>query len=74
MLFKKGVERGQTGGKGKVESIGKWFQYLNTLLIPVLVIIFGFWYSRKRKQSLKGDYKIKTKINRVAATGGQNEC
>ncbi|MCY4643799.1 MAG: GldG family protein [Bacteriovoracales bacterium] len=37
-------------GREKIERIGKFFQYLNTLFVPLLLIGFGFYYSRKRSR------------------------
>ena len=73
-FLKKELREAKREGREKVESIGKLFQYLNTLLIPLLVIMFGLWYARKRKQILKtGKPEIKKKIegNKTAKTGGQ---
>ena len=45
-------------GREKIESIGKFFQYLNTLFVPVIVIAFGIYYGRKRHNLTKGKRKI----------------
>lgn len=37
-------------GREKVEDIGRFFQYLNTLFVPLMVIFFGSWYFRKRNR------------------------
>ena len=45
----RGVKR---EGREKVESIGKFFQYLNTLFVPFLVIIGGIYYFRRKKRMI----------------------
>ena len=42
-------------GREKIERIGKFFQFLNTLLVPGLIVAFGIYYSRKRKYFMKGN-------------------
>ncbi|MBT3981536.1 MAG: GldG family protein [Bacteriovoracaceae bacterium] len=37
-------------GREKVENIGKRLQYINTLLVPVMVLLFGFFYNKRRKK------------------------
>lgn len=41
-------------GREKVEEIGKFFQYLNTLLVPFLIAVSGFIYQYKRSQQTRG--------------------
>ena len=45
----RGVKR---EGREKVESIGKFFQYLNTLFVPFLVIVGGCYYFRRKKRMI----------------------
>ena len=40
-------------GRERVEAIGQFFQYLNTLLIPFLIIVFSFFYAQIRRKNLK---------------------
>ncbi len=40
-------------GREKVERIGEFFQYLNTLFIPILVVVFGLIYSHRRNKLMK---------------------
>ena len=73
-LLKKELREAKREGREKVESIGKFFQYLNTLFVPILVIIFGFWYSRKRKRSLfEKEVSVvnQNKVREMATSGGQ---
>ena len=46
-------------GREKVEEMGKVFQYINTLLVPGLLMLFGFglyiWKGRKLKLSVTGN-------------------
>lgn len=52
--------------------VGKVFQYLNTLFFPLIIIIFGFWYSKKRKTNLTEKAKeVVDKVEGVMAMGGQ---
>ncbi len=51
--LKKELREVKRVGREKIEQIGKFFQYLNTLVIPFLVIIAGIIYSRKRKKMMK---------------------
>ncbi len=44
-------------GREKIENIGKFFQYLNTLFIPAVIIVFGIYYSKKRHNLTKGKRK-----------------
>ena len=44
-------------GREQIEGIGKFFQYLNTLFVPALVIGFGIYYSRKRHNLTRGRVK-----------------
>ena len=41
-------------GREKIEGIGKFFQYLNTLFVPILIIGMGIYYNRKRSQFIQG--------------------
>jgi ABC-type uncharacterized transport system involved in gliding motility auxiliary subunit len=40
-------------GREKVERIGASLQYLNTLAVPLIAVIFGVWYNRRRRSWLK---------------------
>lgn len=51
--LKKELRAVKRAGREKVESIGKILQYINTLVVPVLVIIFGFYYNRTRKNKMQ---------------------
>ena len=39
-------------GREKIEGIGRFFQYLNTLLIPILLILGGITYNLMRRKSI----------------------
>ena len=45
----RGVKR---EGREKIENIGKFFQYLNTLFVPIILIIVGVFYGRKRSRRM----------------------
>ncbi|MBI2519083.1 MAG: GldG family protein [Bdellovibrio sp.] len=51
--LKKELREVKRDGRERVEFIGKIFQYVNTLLMPLFVIIFGIWFLhfRKRKKT-----------------------
>lgn len=53
-ILKKELRAVKREGREKVEGIGKFFQYLNTLFVPLFVIIFGVYYNRKRSQLMQG--------------------
>ena len=53
-VLKKELRAVKREGREKVEAIGKFFQYLNTLLMPFIVIVFGIWYNRKRNSLMQG--------------------
>ena len=52
-ILKKELRTVKRHGREKIERIGKFFQILNTLFIPTLVIVFGIYYSRRRKYFMK---------------------
>lgn len=58
-VLKKELRQVKREGREKVERIGKFFQYLNTLFVPVLLIIFGVFYNLKRASLMKSTRKIK---------------
>ena len=58
-VLKKDLRQVKREGREKVERIGKFFQYLNTLFVPVLLIIFGVFYNLKRASLMKSTRKIK---------------
>jgi ABC-2 type transport system permease protein len=51
-MLKRELREVKREGREKVEAIGKFFQYLNTLLMPLVVIGIGFYYSRRRNRKL----------------------
>ena len=53
-VLKKELRMVKREGREKIEGIGKFFQFLNTLFIPTLVIIIGIYYNRKRGQLIQG--------------------
>ena len=40
-------------GREKIERIGKFFQYFNTLFMPFVMILFGIFYGRRRVRPRK---------------------
>ena len=40
-------------GREKIEGIGKFFQYLNTLLVPLLIVGLGVYYNRRRSKLME---------------------
>ncbi len=56
-ILKKELRAVKREGREKIEGIGKIFQYINTLLVPLLVIGFGLYYSKKRKRLMQGQRK-----------------
>lgn len=53
-VLKKELRAVKREGREKVEEIGKFFQYLNTLFVPTLIIAFGVYYNRKRSRLMQG--------------------
>jgi len=53
-VLKKELRAVKREGREKVEGIGKFFQYLNTLFVPFFVILFGVYYNRKRSRLMQG--------------------
>ena len=62
-LLKKELRFVKREGREKIETIGKIFQYINTLLGPLLIIFVGVCYSKRRKQrmgqSVSGHFRKK---------------
>ena len=52
--LKKELRSVKREGREKIERMGKLFQYLNTLLIPLLVVAIGIYYNRKRTRLTQG--------------------
>lgn len=67
-LLKKELREVKREGRERIESIGKMFQYLNTLAIPFLIIIFGFYFYGNRSKSMQGRRLVKKDSNEVEAT------
>ncbi len=53
-VLKKELRAVKREGREKIESIGKMFQYINTLLVPALVVVFGVFYTRRRNHLVRG--------------------
>ena len=53
-LLKKDLRTVKRHGREKIERIGKFVQYLNTMAIPIIVIALGTYYVRKRGYMIKG--------------------
>ena len=70
-ILKKELRTVKRHGREKIERIGKFFQFLNTLLVPILIIGFGIYYSRKRKYYMKGkrSHKDNTMLDKSKLTG-----
>lgn len=47
-LLKKELRGVKREGREKIESIGRFFQILNTFMMPLFVALIGFVYTRKR--------------------------
>ncbi len=56
-ILKKELRAVKREGREKVEMIGKLFQYLNTLFMPLVIICLGIFYSRKRSKLTVGSRK-----------------
>ena len=54
-VLKKELRSVKRHGREKIERIGKFFQILNTLFVPILIVGLGAYYSRRRKNFMKGE-------------------
>lgn len=54
--LKKELRSVKREGREKIETIGKTLQYLNTLLMPLLIVLGGVWYSRRRRQRMNQNF------------------
>lgn len=52
--LKKELRSVKREGREQIETMGKVFQYLNTLLVPLFVIIFGVYFNSKRNYLMRG--------------------
>ena len=52
-VLKKELRAAKREGREKIEGIGYFLKYLNTLVVPVLIIGFGVYYGRRRSQLTK---------------------
>ena len=59
-VLKKELRAVKREGREKVEGIGKFFQYVNTLFVPFIIIVFGVYYNRKRSKLMQGRRISKT--------------
>lgn len=71
-ILKKDLRSVKREGREKIEGIGKFFQYLNTLFVPFIVIWFGVYYNRKRNHLMQGrrlskdsDKSVKSQSNQM---------
>ncbi len=71
-ILKKDLRSVKREGREKIEGIGKFFQYLNTLFVPLIVIVFGVYYNRKRNHLMQGrrlskdsDKSVKSQSNQM---------
>lgn len=53
-LLKKDLREVKREGREKIERIGKVFQYLNTLLMPSIIVIFGLIVYGRRSRNMQG--------------------
>ncbi len=60
-ILKKELRSVKRKGREKVERIGKVLQYLNTLFVPGIIIVFGIYYNGKRSRLMQGKRSEVTK-------------
>lgn len=61
--LKKELRSVKREGREKIETIGKFFQLFNTLLIPIIVVICGLVYYRRRENKISKKEKNSTHKN-----------
>jgi ABC-type uncharacterized transport system involved in gliding motility auxiliary subunit len=52
-VYKRELREVKRKGREKIEGIGKFFQYINTLLVPFLLIIGGIIFNRIRQKRIE---------------------
>ena len=72
-VLKKELRAVKRHGREKIERIGKFFQFLNTLLVPILITGVGIYYSRKRKHLMK-DKRRDTADDRILDKSNLSEA
>ena len=68
-MLKRELRAVKREGREKVERIGKFFQYLNTLFVPLFVVFFGVYYNRRRNTLMQGRRISKDKKNQNKSNG-----
>lgn len=71
-VLKKELRAVKREGREKIEGIGKFFQYLNTLFVPFFVIVYGVYYNRKRSRLMQGRRINKKSDNTKQSTRHSN--
>ena len=72
VLFKKELRSVRREGRENIENMGKFFQYLNTLFVPLLILGFGIFYTRKRNNLMRGRRPLNKSSSKTASlTEGQ---
>ena len=64
-LLKRELREVKREGREKIEGIGKMFQYINTLLVPILVVLFGSYYYGNRSKSMQGRRVNKNNVKEI---------
>ena len=67
-ILKKELRAVKRHGRERIERIGKFFQFLNTLFVPTLIVVFGIYYSRKRKRFMKNKRKNSAALDKQNLT------
>ena len=62
-ILKKELRTVKRHGREKIERIGKFFQVLNTLFVPILIIALGIFYSRRRIHAIRNKSAMLDKSN-----------
>lgn len=62
-VLKKELRNVKREGRESIEAIGKFFQYLNTLFVPIIIVGFGVYFNNKRNRLMRGKRVMRNKAD-----------
>lgn len=69
--LKKELRAVKREGREQIENLGKWLQLINTLVMPILIFAFGYFYNRKRKNRYLEKVVVQSQIKPTFVQGEQ---